>query len=321
MFTKDYSKYQPIIIILAIFLGLLASFNSYISEFCSYVEEPLLSVLLFFIFIEIDWGKFKKAFHNAKFLFFVISINFIWTPILAFLLGRLLLYNFTLQIALVLILVLPCTDWYLVFTDLTGGDVSLSSALLPLNLILQLILLPLYLFFMFHVNEIVHTEFIVTTFIQIIIPLLLSIIAQFILDRLSDINRFKRFFNLISENIEVVLLGIVAFAINASEGQQLFNLPSESWMFVTALLIFYITNFSLGLIISHLNHYSVKETISFIFLITARNTPLSLSLAGLIFPTNTLLTLILLIGPLTELPISYIESIVLRLIYRKELRG
>src|SRR5690606_237407 len=50
-----------------------------------------------------------------------------------------------LRIGLVLLLVTPCTDWYLVFTASARGDVALAAALLPTNLVLQLLLLPIYL--------------------------------------------------------------------------------------------------------------------------------------------------------------------------------
>ena len=44
-----------------------------------------------------------------------------------------------------MLLVTPCTDWYLVFTGLSKGNVELGMSILPLNLILQIVLLPVYL--------------------------------------------------------------------------------------------------------------------------------------------------------------------------------
>jgi ACR3 family arsenite efflux pump ArsB len=45
-----------------------------------------------------------------------------------------------------MLMVTPCTDWYLVFTGISSGNLTLSAALLPVNLVLQLMLLPIYLF-------------------------------------------------------------------------------------------------------------------------------------------------------------------------------
>ena len=43
------------------------------------------------------------------------------------------------------LMVTPCTDWYLIFTGIAKGNVALGSSILPLNLILQLLLLPVYI--------------------------------------------------------------------------------------------------------------------------------------------------------------------------------
>ena len=49
-----------------------------------------------------------------------------------------------LRIGLLLLLVTPCTDWYLVFTAIARGHTGMAQALLQVNLILQVLLLPVY---------------------------------------------------------------------------------------------------------------------------------------------------------------------------------
>ena len=44
-----------------------------------------------------------------------------------------------------MLMVTPCTDWYLVFTGVAKGNVPLSTSILPINLILQILLLPIFL--------------------------------------------------------------------------------------------------------------------------------------------------------------------------------
>jgi ACR3 family arsenite efflux pump ArsB len=50
-----------------------------------------------------------------------------------------------LQIGFIMLMVTPCTDWYLIFTGVANGNVPLGASILPLNLILQIVLLPVYL--------------------------------------------------------------------------------------------------------------------------------------------------------------------------------
>ncbi|MBE9108390.1 hypothetical protein IQ273_03020 [Nodosilinea sp. LEGE 07298] len=41
-----------------------------------------------------------------------------------------------------MLMVPPCNDWYLVFTGIAKGNVSFATALLTLNFVLQMLLLP-----------------------------------------------------------------------------------------------------------------------------------------------------------------------------------
>lgn len=60
--------------------------------------------------------------------------------------GWLFLRNYPdLWAGVVLYKLTPCIGWYLIFADLAEGDVPWGMALLPWNLVLQILLLPVYL--------------------------------------------------------------------------------------------------------------------------------------------------------------------------------
>lgn len=74
-------------------------------------------------------------------------MNFVWSPLLAVGLGAVFLRDQpALWVGLIVLLVTPCTDWYLTFTDLADGDVPFATSLLPYDLVLQLLSLPLSLY-------------------------------------------------------------------------------------------------------------------------------------------------------------------------------
>lgn len=50
-----------------------------------------------------------------------------------------------LQLGVALVLLVPCTDWFLSFNRLGGGDNGRAIAFTPLSLLLQALLLPVYL--------------------------------------------------------------------------------------------------------------------------------------------------------------------------------
>ena len=69
----------------------------------------------------------------------------------------------------------PCTDWYLIFTEIAKGNVALSTAILPVNLILQVLLLPIYLFLFAGVMKTVAISVLVESIvIVIVLPFILA---------------------------------------------------------------------------------------------------------------------------------------------------
>lgn len=108
---------------------------------------PFLMVMLFAAFAAISLTRLRTAFRNRRVVGSSLLVNFIWNPLLAVLLGAIFLRNHpALWVGLIMLMVTPCTDWYLIFTDIADGDVPLATSLLPYNLVLQLILLPAYLY-------------------------------------------------------------------------------------------------------------------------------------------------------------------------------
>ena len=139
-------KLQPVIIITAALMGLLLGALTPLSSVSSGLIEVFLMMLLYILFLSIDLMRIKNSFTNVRFTLTAVVINFVFTPLFGYLLGKVFFPNeLDIRIGLLMLLVTPCTDWYLVFTGLSKGNVELGMSILPLNLILQIVLLPVYL--------------------------------------------------------------------------------------------------------------------------------------------------------------------------------
>ncbi len=111
------NKYHTLIIAVAVGVGLLLGQISVIKSFSEYLIVPFLMVMLFGLFLNIPFTNLLSSFSNLKFISANLIINFLWTPICAYLLGLLLLQeHLSLWIGFVMLMVTPCTDWYLIFT-------------------------------------------------------------------------------------------------------------------------------------------------------------------------------------------------------------
>lgn len=144
-------KIQTFIILFAVTCGIVLGQFNMIHTYSDKFIVPFLFFMLYGLFLSIPLKEIKNGFRNLKFAGTSLTINFLWTPLLAWGLGALFLSDHpALWVGFIMLMVTPCTDWYLIFTEIAKGNVALSTAILPVNLILQVLLLPIYLFIYFY---------------------------------------------------------------------------------------------------------------------------------------------------------------------------
>ena len=231
-------------------------------------------------------------------------INFIWTPIFGYFLGNLFLNgNMDIFIGFFMLILTPCTDWYLIFTKIAKGDLNLSLSILPINLILQIVLLPIYLIIFFSSNDTInYSNLVYSLIIVIVIPFLSAQITKLILN-----NKLKEITNFFSK-YQIVFLALAVFAIFNSQGNQLFGHLNSVLTIFIPLIIFFITTTLIDLLLSEQIHLTYEEYASLTMTTLARNSPLALAIAINSFPNHELIIIALVIGPLIELPILYLVS-------------
>lgn len=187
-------KFQSIIILVAIIFGLVFGQLTIINNSAGYFIIPFLFLMLFGIFGSISLKDFKKSFSNFKFAKVTILMNFIWTPLFAYILGAIFLnQHIDIWIGFIMLMVTPCTDWYLIFTDIAKGNLPLSTSILPLNLILQLILLPIYLllFFLVFLVHLIMEFYLKAYYLWFFLPFILAQIARYLFTNMKSLNSFK----------------------------------------------------------------------------------------------------------------------------------
>jgi arsenite transporter len=109
---------------------------------------PTLMLLLYTTFVQVPLLHLREAFADHRFVAAVLVGNFLVLPVLAWVLVHGLPPDPALRLGVLLVLLVPCTDWFITFSQLGGGDVPRAIAVTPINLLLQLLLLPVYLWLM-----------------------------------------------------------------------------------------------------------------------------------------------------------------------------
>ena len=298
-------KLEPIIIFTAIIIGLIFSNMQTIAQNTGNLINIFLCLMLFGLFLEVPLNELKDSFKNTKFTATSLIVNFIWTPLFGYFLGSLFLKgNVDVMIGFFMLILTPCTDWYLVFTKLAKGDLTLSLSILPINLVLQIILLPIYLVIFFSsANTMDYAQLAHSLLIVIVIPFIAAQIVKFILN--SDL---KEKAGEVFSNLQICFLALAVFCIFASQGELLFtNLDSVITIFVP-LIIFFIANTIIDLLLCEKINFTYEEYASLTMTTLARNSQLALAIAINSFPGHELISIALVIGPLIELPVLYVVS-------------
>lgn len=298
-------KLEPVILLSAIAIGLILSNVDFLADNTGNLINLFLCLMLYGLFLEVPLKDLKKSFKNVKFTLTSLIINFIWTPLFGYFLGNLFINgNVDIFIGFFMLILTPCTDWYLVFTKMAKGDLNLSLSILPINLILQIILLPVYLILFFSSgNSINYSDLAYSLVIVIVIPFMLAQITKLILN-----NDLKQKATGFFSKYQILFLALAVFAIFNSQGNLLFeNLNSLLVIFIP-LIAFFASNTIIDLLLSEQIHFTYEEYASLTMTTLARNSPLALAIAINSFPGRELIAIALVIGPLIELPVLYIVS-------------
>lgn len=295
-------KLYSFIIFISVIVGIGIGQFETVRGSAEFFIVPLLVIMLYITFLQIPIADIKSSFKNLQFTSWTIIMNFVWTPILAWILAILFLSGHpALWIGFIMLMVTPCTDWYLIFTGIAKGNVALSAAILPLNLVLQIVLLPIYLLvFGGTIGVIRLSDLIESVLIVLLIPLGLSFLTKYLLQR----NRqFKEKLYSYIGALPIIFLSLAIVAMFAAQGQILIDNLALLWIITVPILLFFIINFVISQKVGGLMKFNYQDKVSFSMTTLARNSPIALAIAMTAFPEEPLIALTLVIGPLLELPI------------------
>ena len=139
--------------------------------------EPILAMLLFATFLGVPLVEVGRSFRDVRFMVTVLVANFAVVPVIAFGLTRFVADDRGLLLGALLVLLTPCIDYVIVFCGLAGGACSRLLAAAPLLMLIQILLLPVYLY-LFAGSEVLSiievAPFVEAFVILIVIPLSLA---------------------------------------------------------------------------------------------------------------------------------------------------
>lgn len=249
--------------------------------------EPLVSfaiaVLLFSMFCQIPFLKIREALTNRHLIGVLLLVNFIFIPLLVFLLIKIFPQPGSVLIGVCLVLLTPCIDYVIVFTQLGKGNEKLILASTPILFIVQMIMLPIYLWLFIgaEASEIVRFGPFVEAFVYlIIVPLFFALIIQYVAKR--NIRGMKTLD--FTAWLPVPLMALVLFLVI---GSQIDRVVKDFHVIIAVIpiyVLFHIISPVISRIISTVFRLGPLEGRTLIFSAGTRNSlvvlPLALTLPG-----------------------------------------
>lgn len=140
MLTRETMEQQQTwFYVVALFVGAVIGLSNPVwGNVLHYTVSPVLAVLLCSMFVQIPFLQLKESWSNLRFMGSLLVANFIVVPVVVWLLTLVFPQSPGVLIGVYLVLLTPCIDYVIVFTQLGRGDEKLMLAATPLLFVIQM---------------------------------------------------------------------------------------------------------------------------------------------------------------------------------------
>lgn len=307
-------KFQSVFVALAAVLGLGVGLLWPVGGVAGHLVLPALMLMLVAVFIQVDAAQVRRVRDAGTVVATSLVLNFVFTPLFAWALGAGLLGDSPdLRIGLLLLLVTPCTDWYLVFTGLARGHLGVATAVLPVNLLLQLLLLPVYVLLLGGEAAMVGSGTLVeAVLLVLVVPLALAVVARWSASRWKGARwRDEGLLSAASASV-LPLLYVAVFAMFAGQARTVVAHLGDLATLLLPLAAFFLVMPWVAVGVSRLLGLPGDQRVTLTMTTVARNSPVALAIAVAAFPDRPLIAVALVVGPLVELPVLAVLSQIVR---------
>lgn len=266
--------------------------------------DATVLLLVGLLFFGVRLGALVQAAGNLRFLGIAVVVNFLLVPWIGYGVAWVFLADHPLlMLGLTIYFMAPCTDWFLGFTRLSGGNVALGTALIPVNMVVQLLLYPVYLqWFGSHPETRVEAGVMGETLLQwFLLPLVVAVLLRLLLPLWLGARRFGQTVAQADRATPWVLAWLVLEIFAANIGVIREHRAVFVWMLL-AVFIFFMLTFLLGELVSRQTRLRYPEHALLTMTIGARNAPLMLAVTMTALPEQPLVHAALVIGMLVEFP-------------------
>lgn len=268
--------------------------------------------LITLVMLNVNPRNLATVYRRTRFLAAAVVLNFVVNPTLAWVLGTAFLGDEPdLRVGLILFLVTPCIGWYLIFTELAGGDTELGVGLLGINVVLQVALLPVYLaLFVGDAAGIEIATILESVAIYLVVPAAVAGLVRRWWVQAGRIAADEQQ-RLRVSTLKTAALTVVIVSMFASQSDVIFDELSAVRKLIVPMVLFFVITFGIAVGVAHRLRLPHPQMALLVFTTTSRNSEASLAIAATAF-ASPLVALTVALGPVIELPLLILMTRLLR---------
>ncbi|MFK4731494.1 bile acid:sodium symporter [Agromyces mediolanus] len=297
-----WDRHQLVLAVLAILAGAALGLAApAVAPVLATATNPVLALLLFATFLGVPIDGIGRTLRDLRFLGTVLLVNFVAAPLVAFGLSRVVADDRGLLLGVLLVLLTPCVDYVIVFTGLAGGARDRLLAATPLLILLQLLLLPGFLWLFAGPGALALLDarpFLEAFLVIIVVPLAAAAAVQLLARRYRAARTLERIAAGGMTPLLMLTLAVVVGSQIGAVGAEAVALARLVPIYVGFLAVM----LGVGILAGRMTRLDVPRTRAVVFSGVTRNSlvvlplalalPASLAIAPLAVVTQTLVELV-----------------------------
>ncbi|GAB3756627.1 arsenic resistance protein [Microlunatus parietis] len=265
--------------------------------------DALVLLLVFLLLFDVGLSGIRRFRRHRRVIVVALLINFLLVPLLAVLIARLFGGDRPeVWLGLIIYLTAPCTDWFLGFTRLADGNVAAGSVLLPINLIAQLLLCPVYWAVLGAADLGYRPEAIAITVGQwFVAPLLAAVLARQLIRSLLPGAAVDVIIATARRLVPWTIAALIVTIFAGHADTLVAELPGLPRILGT-VAAFFLIMLAIGELVRRAGRFDRPDQVLLTMTTSARNAPLMIAIAAVTFPDRPAVVATIVAGMLIEFP-------------------
>ncbi len=280
--VKHLSRYILPYTLLSIVLGTLVSYF-YSPKFLSRYIMVVVFLMIYPMMVNVTFESLKKIKRTFKVVLVGVLMNFVFAPLLYWLLCVLFNVPMDVKVALILLAIAPASSMGLGYVGLSEGNMVSASAIVATAFLLSLGAYPLTLYLLNAGQEIVpFREVIRALILVLLIPLALGVFTREVLieSRGIDFKKVKPYFSLAT----LLFLYVLMFMIFAVKGNMMIKHWDRVVLMTPVVILFYAVMILVAIVLNrYILKLSYEDNQAVVFTTVSKNVSLTIGILAMVF--------------------------------------